>query len=68
MCSQRMMAKRLGTAETFHEGLRSRRWSAGGVAKCVTGTPRDGRDVEARVDPLAWDGVRQGRGLELSGT
>ena len=40
----------------------------GGVAKCVTGTPRDGRDVEARVDPLAWDGVRQGRGLESSGT
>ena len=33
----------------------------GGVAKCVTGTPRDGRDVAARVDPLAWDGVRQRR-------
>src|SRR5665811_576711 len=33
----------------------------GGVAKCVTGTPRDGRDVGVGVDRLAWDGVRQRR-------
>jgi hypothetical protein len=68
MCRQLMTAKWLGTAEPFHKGLRARRWSVGGVAKCVTGTPRDGRDVEARVDSLAWDGVCQGRGLESSGT
>ena len=58
MCRQLVTAKWLGTVEPFHKGLRARRWSVGGVAKCVTGTPRDGRDVEARVDPLAWDGVR----------
>jgi hypothetical protein len=40
----------------------------GAVAKCVTGTPWDGRDVAVRVDLLAWDGVRQWRGLESSGT
>ena len=44
------------------------RRSAAGVAKCVTGTARDGRDPTARVSPWAWDGVRQGRGLESSGT
>src|SRR5665647_2253297 len=33
----------------------------GAVAKCVTGTLGDGRDVAVRVDLLAWDGVRQGR-------
>src|ERR1035437_8518516 len=68
MCRQLMTAKWLGPAEPFHKARRARRWSVGGVAKCVTGTPRDGRDVEARVDPLAWDGVCQGRGLESSGT
>jgi len=40
----------------------------GGVAKCVTGTLGDGRDVVVRVDLLAWDGVRQGRGPAPSGT
>ena len=40
----------------------------GDVANCVTGTVRDGGDVAAHVNRLAWDGVRQGRGLESCGT
>jgi hypothetical protein len=62
-----MAAKWLGTAGTFDRdcgGGGGRR----GVAKYVTGTPRDGRDIAVHVDPLAWDGVRQGRRLESSGT
>lgn len=65
MCSQPM------TAKGFLHGRDVRRGNAvaaGGVAKCVTGTPWDGRDVAVLVDPLAWDGVRQRRGLESSGT
>jgi hypothetical protein len=66
MCSQRTSAK-LGTTTMFVRGDCDCCGSRQGVAKCVNGTPWVGPDVEARVDPLAWDGVRQGRGLESSG-
>jgi len=62
-----LTAKRLGTAKTFGRG-RDSDGDLRGVAKCVTGTARAGRDRTARVSPWAWDGVRQGRGLAPSGT
>ena len=52
----------------FRQRGRPRRWSTGDVAKSVTGTVRDGGDAAARVDRLAWDGVRQVRRPESSGT
>jgi hypothetical protein len=66
MRSQRLTAKRLGTAKTFGRG-RDSDGGRRGVAKCVTGTARNGRDVAVRVDPLARDGMRQGRGPESVG-
>ena len=67
MRSQRLTAKRLGTAKTFGRG-RDSDGGRRGVGKCVTGTARNGRDVAVGVDPLARDGVGQGRGPESVGT
>ena len=60
MCSQGITASWLDGPRSSI-GASAAAVVGGAVAKCVTGTRGDGRDVAVRVDLLAWDGVRQGR-------
>ena len=60
MCSQGITASWLDGPRSSI-GASAAAVVGGAVAKCVTGTLGDGRDVAVRMDLLAWDAVRQGR-------
>ena len=60
MCSQGITASWLDGPRSSI-GASAAAAVGGAVAKCVTGTLGDGRDIAVRVDLLAWGGVRQGR-------
>src|ERR1039458_1965498 len=49
-----------GVRPGLRKGGHDRGGGLRGVAKCVTGTPWDRRDVAVSLDLLAWDGVRHG--------